>query len=191
MEEVELKIDSVAKRIIKISNEIRVNKSGHNDFIKSNYFEPDTILRALNPLLLKYNLIILFNMTYSKEKEMYEGVLQIADSTNTVADGEQSKITYRFDIPIQELKNAGNAQSAGATQTYCKRYLIMNAFNLADNKVDLDNVKNKLADVVDYKKKLEATKSLEELKKVFASLPQRAKAEMYVTKEKLKAEFAK
>jgi hypothetical protein len=105
---------SVKERIVKIANEIRLAKSGKNEFMKANYFQPDDILKAINPLLQKYSLIAEFNMEFIKEIEMYRGTLVIEDFNS--AGGLRS---YKFDIPMQELKGAGRAQSAGATQTYC------------------------------------------------------------------------
>src|SRR5258708_1498249 len=130
MEENSNKVTSVKERIVLISNEIRVSKDGKNEFTKSGYFQPDDILRALNPLLKTHQLITEFDMSFAKEIEMYRGILRIKDF------GSTDEVSYLFDIPMQELKGAGRAQSAGATQTYCKRYMLMNAFNLADNKAD-------------------------------------------------------
>src|SRR5882724_11179395 len=70
---------SVKQRIVIISNEIRVAKAGKNDFMKAEYFKPDDIMKAINPLLEKYGLITIFNMTFSKEKGMYDGTLIIED----------------------------------------------------------------------------------------------------------------
>lgn len=178
---------TVRERIVKISNEIRIIKAGKNEFTKTGYFQPDDILRAINPLLLKYDLFSVFNMTWNKEKDMYEGSLGIQDVRLN------SFVEYKFDIPMQHLKgNAGEAQNAGATQTYCKRYMFMNAFNLADNKMDPDNHKPAgVAPTIDWEKKLKAAKSLAELQSVFASMPQKVKVELEQKKNILKAEFAK
>lgn len=183
-EEVKINTPSVRERIIRISNEIRVIKSGKNEFTRSGYFQPDDILRAINPLLEKYKLIAIFNMLFSKEKEMYEGFLEIKDF------GTSQSVDYRFDIPMQHLKgNAGEAQNAGATQTYCKRYMFMNAFNLADNKMDPDNNKNIGKPAIDWEKKMMGAKSLNELKSVFSSMPEKVKVELEEKKNILKAEF--
>lgn len=178
----ETQTKSVKERIVLISNEIRIAKTGKNEFVKANYFKPDEILATINPLLSKHNLISIFNMPYSKADEMYKGILVIEDFSTT------ERVEYSFDIPMTELKGTGKAQNAGATQTYCKRYMFMNAFNLADNKADPDA--NKLAQNIDYSAKLKATKSLEELKKAFASLPAIEKGNLFTLKEELKQKYA-
>lgn len=174
---------SVKERIVIISNEIRVAKAGKNDFMKAEYFKPDDIMRALNPLLEKYRLFANFNMAYLKEIEMYNATLTIEDFDDI--EGRN----YVFHIPMQELKGAGAAQSAGATQTYAKRYLLMNVFNLSDDKADLDNPKNKPADKVDYEKKLKAVKSLKELQELWLKIPAIEQKNLQSLKDLLKEKF--
>ena len=174
---------SVRERIVKISNEIRVSKSGRNEFTKSGYFQPDDILKAVNPLLEKYQLIAEFDMKYIKEIEMYRGELLIADFNTD--DGQR---IFTFDIPMQELRSVGKAQMAGATQTYCKRYLYMNAFNLADNKADPDSKTNKPAE--DYEHLLRDCKTAKELQAIWAKLPAKEKGRLFTLKEELKNAYA-
>jgi hypothetical protein len=176
---------SVKERIVKISNEIRIGKDGKNSFQNYEYFKPDDIAKALNPLLERHELLIHFNMPYSKEKGMYEAKLTIVDIKS------DDQVVYLFDIPLTELKGTGMAQNAGATMTYAKRYLQMNVFNLADNSADPDNEKNKPAEKVDYAYKLSGAKTLVELQKIWASVPPREKGELNVFKEELKAKLSK
>jgi len=125
---------TVKQKIVKISNEIRMKKDGNN--ARFHYFKPDDILQEINPLLEKYGLISIFDMRFSKEKEMYEGILCIDDST--VKGINEDAVRYSFDIPMTTVQSASEAQNAGATQTYCKRYMLMNAFNIAENDADPD-----------------------------------------------------
>lgn len=126
---------TVKQRIVKISNEIRLQKDGTK--ARFEYFRPDDIMNAINPLLLKYDLITIFDMGYSKEKEKYEGVLTIEDATET-DETKIQKVSYKFDISEASVMSANASQNDGATQTYCKRYMLMNAFNIADNDADPD-----------------------------------------------------
>lgn len=128
---------SVREKIMLITNKLSIIRDGKNDFQGFKYFKPDDILRSINPLLLKYDLMIKFDMEYSKEIEMYKGLLNIFN--------DNGNILYKLDIPLTSVRGAGEAQNVGATMTYCKRYMIMNAFNIADNSVDPDNENNKPA----------------------------------------------
>jgi len=126
---------NIHEKIVEISNELRIAKDGNNEFKGFRYFKPDDIAQAINPLLKKHNIIILFDLPFNKIKEMYEGKLTIK-STET---GENSgEVIYQFDIPLTSVAAASPAQNAGATLTYCKRYMIMSAFNIADNQADPD-----------------------------------------------------
>lgn len=175
---------SVKERIVIISNELRVSKDGRNDFIKAGYFKPDDIMQAINPLLEKYRLIVEFDMTFSKEIEMYRGELTIEDF-----DDDKGARACHLDIPMQELKGVGMAQSAGATQTYCKRYMFMSAFNISDNKADLDNSKNKPAEKINWEAKLKATKSLKEVQELWIRIPTNDKKGLQGLKDMLKQQF--
>lgn len=174
---------SVKERIVIISNEIRVTKAGKNDFMKAEYFKPDDIMRALNPLLEKYRLFSYFKMVFLKEIEMYSAELTIED-----LDSLDMKVYY-FHIPMQVLKGAGEAQSAGATITYAKRYSFMNVFNISDNKSDLDNPKNKLAEKIDWEPKLKGVKNLKELQELWVKIPANDKKGLEGLKDLLKDEF--
>lgn len=128
---------SVKKRIVKISNLLRVKKEGENKFANYTYFQPDAILANLNPLLEEYDLFIKFQLRIHPQKEnFYVGELTIED-----VDNSDDKEVYYFDIEKAEVKGANPAQNSGATLTYGKRYSLMNAFNIADNDDDFDSNK--------------------------------------------------
>lgn len=130
---------NIYQKIIALSEELRINKEGDNTFKGFRYFRPDDIAREIVPLLKKHELILFFDMPFNKDKGMFEGKLTICES------GEQEttatnpgKVELQFDIPLTTVAGASEAQNAGATMTYCKRYMIMNAFNIAENEADPD-----------------------------------------------------
>lgn len=124
---------TIKQKIVEISNKLRITKEGENPFQKFSYFRPDDVLKALTPLLTEHKLFMSFNLPYNHEKNMYEAQLYFED-----LEDEKQNITYKFDIPLTQVKGASEAQGAGATMTYAKRYSIMNAFSIADNSDDLD-----------------------------------------------------
>lgn len=129
---------SVKKRIVMISNLLRLEKTGKNTFSNYDYFKPDLILQALNPLLEQYNLITIFNLkTHDTKEGYYTALLTIEDTESN------DKVDYNFEIGMAEVKGANKSQNSGATFTYAKRYSLMNAFNIADDSVDFDSKKNK------------------------------------------------
>lgn len=144
---------TVKKRIVQIMNEIRMKKEGKNTFSNYNYFRPDDIFKELNELLLKHGLITIFNLIREDKesekvvvemeknnvktiteilKDKYIAILEIVD-----VETDES-IKYEFHLRNATLSGANDAQNAGATLTYAKRYLLMNAFNIAENDLDPD-----------------------------------------------------
>jgi len=162
---------SVKQRIIKISNELRLKKEGKNNFKEYSYFRPDDINVALNPLFKEYNLIAIFNMRYNHEIDMYACELVISD-----VDNDEDKVVYHFDIPLTQVSGASNAQNAGATMTYAKRYMLMNAFNLADNSIDPDNERNQPIEAGSSNEKLTPNQSAY-IKRTFTKLNIKDEAE--------------
>ena len=130
---------NIYQKIVEISNRIRISKDGANTFANYNYFTPDGIANALNPLMKEYGLICMFSLPY--DNEMYRGTLTIKDieSSGAVETTFGPEVIYKFDMPRTEVRGASAGQNAGATMTYCKRYMLMNAFNIADNASDFDS----------------------------------------------------
>lgn len=127
---------SLKRKILTISNEIRLGKDGKNKFANYSYFTPDSINAELTPLLLKYGVFCHFNL--EKNDKSYIARLEVSN-----ADDNET-IGYSIESPELEIRGANPVQSLGGLQTYLKRYLLMNVFNIADNKDDFDaNEQNK------------------------------------------------
>lgn len=123
---------NLQEKIITIQNELRVTKDGLNRFANYNYFQPDTILNLLNPLLQKHGVFTKFNLHY---KETYYTAELLLVNVEKPTETE----LYVFDILKATVKGANEAQNSGATLTYAKRYSLMNAFNIAENNADFDS----------------------------------------------------
>jgi hypothetical protein len=162
---------SLKARVLLISNEIRVKKDGTNDFSKYDYFTPDGILTILNPLLLKYSVFTQFVLI--KNENTYTGKLYVSDTETG------DSLNYELESPEITIKGANPVQALGGLQTYLKRYLLMNAFNIADNKDDYDSnaqqekkqdIQKKTPVAKFDEKKLTACKTKAELSDYFNSL---------------------
>lgn len=172
---------NIYKKIQKVKKELserELKKSGKNDFSGFSYYELGDFLPSIIELCNKYGLFtkINFERNYSMNK-----VSTNADDTSTEykSDGEiavltiknidkiDEKETYSCDVKELNLKGANSIQNYGGVQTYLRRYLYMNAFDI----VEAD-----MFDAAEFekKKKKKAEKGvldelIEECKKAFAS----------------------
>lgn len=136
---------SLKEKILNISNDLRIKKEGKNTFSKYDYFTPDDILSNLNPLLHTHKVFCHFDLLRNDNE--YKATLTVSDCSS-----EQSLI-YNMETPPLEIRGANPVQAVGGLMTYCKRYLLMNAFNIADNKDDLDAGElNKKVEIAEKKK---------------------------------------
>ena len=99
-----------------------LEKSGYNDHKKYKYFELSDFLPEINEIQEEYNTLTLFSV--DKEK-----------ATLRVVDCDDITQELTFDIPIAELtiQGANTIQNIGGLTTYCRRYLYMIAFEIAEN----------------------------------------------------------
>lgn len=97
-------------------------KSGVNTFSKYEYFELSDFLPHINEIQEEYNTISLFEV--EKEK-----------ATLAIVDCDEPDQKIIFNMPIAELviKGANAIQNIGGLTTYCRRYLYMMAFEIAEN----------------------------------------------------------
>lgn len=99
-----------------------LKKSGHNKFAGYHYFELGDFLPTINALLEKYNLCSHINFT----NEL--ATLTIYNSENT-----DEKIEFTSPMSEANLKGCHSVQNLGAVQTYLRRYLYVNAFEIVES----------------------------------------------------------
>ncbi|MBU0279199.1 ERF family protein [Gemella sp. zg-1178] len=105
--------------------EKELKKSGLNTFQKFKYFELQDFLPRVNEIFESLDLYSHF--------DLYKEVAKL-----TIKDNETDE-KVQFTSPIQKLEGA-KMQDIGATITYAKRYLYMNALEIAEN--DIIDAKN-------------------------------------------------
>lgn len=130
--ELNIEMMSVKERIIRISNELKIEKTGWNTYGEYAYITPEDLENALRPLLLKYRIF-----THLDVRHMENGRNIAVLNISTFENDDDVQI-YTMDVPDITLKAANAAQSVAGLRTYCSRYLKMSAFNVAENSDDLD-----------------------------------------------------
>jgi hypothetical protein len=100
---------------------IEMKKSGKNKFAGYEYFELKDFLPIINDLMLKYQLTS--NISFGNDMAVL-----------TIINNEKPEETANFTSPMStaELKGCHPVQNLGAVQTYLRRYLYMNAFEIVE-----------------------------------------------------------
>lgn len=103
-------------------NKKKLTKSGHNKFSNYKYFELGDFLPIVNELFYQNGLSSYFN-------------LDGAEAILTIVDVENSETSIIFKIPIADatIKGSTPIQALGGQITYLRRYLYINALEIAEN----------------------------------------------------------
>lgn len=101
---------------------MNIKKSGKNKFAGYEYYELGDILPPINELQSKYKTCSFIN--FDNEK-----------ATLTIINTEKTEEKIEFTCPMASisLKGAHDVQNMGALQTYNRRYLYMNCFEIVEN----------------------------------------------------------
>ena len=100
-----------------------IKKTGKNDHTKRSYYELGDFLPAINKLMLQYKLTT--RVCFSDM------------ATLTIIDTDKPESTIEFTSPIAaaKLANCHEVQNMGASQTYIRRYLYTNAFEIVESDI--------------------------------------------------------
>ena len=100
---------------------MKLRKSGKNEYAGYRYFELADILPTINELLVKHNLFS--HVSFTNEL-----------ATLTVVSTEDgSSVTFSSPMSTANLKGCHDVQNLGAVQTYIRRYLYTNAFEIVES----------------------------------------------------------
>lgn len=104
-----------------------LKKSGQNKFVGYSYFEQSDFLPAIKELMLKHKTTSI--ITFSKE---------IANLRLINTENPQEFIDFPAPMAETVLKGAHPIQNLGAVETYQRRYLYINVFDIVEDDM-LDN----------------------------------------------------
>lgn len=120
------KIQAVKKEL----SERELKKSGENKFSGFKYYELGDFLPSIIELCAKYGLFT--QITFTEDK----GILNIVDcNAEVIQEGSPNEyriVQYESPLKELELKGANAIQALGGAETYLRRYLYMNAFDIVE-----------------------------------------------------------
>jgi hypothetical protein len=97
-----------------------LKKSGYNAHLKFYYFELGDFLPTLTSLMLDNGVGFHFTVNGSAALTLVKG---------------DERLVYEMPVPQISVQSMKDIQTLGAINTYCKRYLFTNAFNISDGDV--------------------------------------------------------
>lgn len=122
-----------AREIIKDND---IEKDGHNDYSNYDYFTPSIVSAIITPPCKELGIITLFSLL--KDEYGLFGRLVIQD-----IEDEKENLIFEMRTEMPTLKASNASQMMGGCDTYTRRYLSMNAFDINDNKADPDSQDNR------------------------------------------------
>jgi len=122
--------------------EKKIVKNGTNTYSKYDYFTPEIIDDLVHKASIKYRIFTEFSLV--RNDLGLEGVLTI-----TNIDNPDDMLVYKLATDVPQITATNITQQYGGAQTYTKRYILMNAFNISDNSADFDTTENTVKKDVD------------------------------------------
>lgn len=163
---------SILKKLFEAKKEIgAITKDAKNPFFKSNYFDINSLLREIEPILEKNELILLQPIEDGKVKTIIFSIDE---------DGSKDNVFSEMQLP-----NIQDPQKLGSAITYYRRYTLQSLLGLQSE----DDDGNKASRSINFKKpsdKLKECKTLTELQNVYLSLTRTEQTAMTSLKDELK-----
>lgn len=105
----------------------KLKKTGLNKFAGYSYYELGDFMPSINEICKELNLFTQINFSPDF-------------ATLTIIDIEkpESKLEYKSEMVKANLKGCNEIQALGGVQTYQRRYLYMNAFEISENDYYID-----------------------------------------------------
>ncbi len=113
--------EKLAKARVMFQSE-NIKKSGQNKFAGYSYFELSDILPICNKICEEIKAVVVVSFTDTI------ATLDFVDAEKT-----EDKITFTSPMSKATLKGCHEVQNLGAVETYIKRYLYQNCFEIAEN----------------------------------------------------------
>lgn len=187
---------NIYKKIQKVKKELserELKKSGENSFSKFKYYELGDFMPSIIELCDKYGLFTKITFEDDIGSKTYEENGKYI--TEDTLRKEKAKLLilnvnnpdeieeYSCDVKDLDLKGANSIQNYGGVQTYLRRYLYMNAFDIVEADIfdsqDFEKKKRKKIEKNDF------TELLGLCKRVFTKVDNEKKKEVVAIMKKL------
>jgi hypothetical protein len=115
--------------------EKETKKEGYNSYSKYGYFTPEQISSITSNAASEFGLLHTYSLTHNELG--YSATLKVIN-----IDNPEEVINFELSTEIPELKATNVTQQMGGAVTYSNRYLLMAAYDIAENSLDFDDKDN-------------------------------------------------
>lgn len=116
-------------------NDKKIKKSGKNSYSGYEYFELKDFLPIVNQLFEENKISSIFNLNSES------ATLEIINTENV-----EDKITFSIPVADASIKGSSPVQALGGQITYLRRYLYINALEIAENDIQNKETPNNIAE---------------------------------------------
>ena len=120
---------------------MQLSKDGKNAFAQYDYFTPELVQKMVDKGIEGLDIFVKFGICRDEDS------MPVCTLTIMNADGKGPEVNFGYITEVPDVKATNAAQRYGALQTYAKRYMLMNAFNITDNTLDFDAQTDKRKDM--------------------------------------------
>jgi len=176
---------TLTEKLAGIQRELNAPKGQHNKFGGYNYRSCEDILQAVKPLLDGLSLVISDDIKVIGERVYVQ-------ATATITDGENSLSTTAFAREALTKKGMDESQITGSASSYARKYALNGLLLIDDNKDadSRDNTKAHEERLETARESLEGCESMDDLKRVWASLGAAEKKQLAKVKDSVKAKVS-
>ena len=170
---------SIYKKLFEAKKEIgAITKDAKNPFFKSNYFDVNSLLREVEPILQKHGLLLLQPIIDGRVRT------EIRDADKDGSTNES------FVFSEMQLPNIQDPQKLGSAITYYRRYTLQSLLGLQAEDDDA-NLATKYVNkpIKKPSEKLKECKTLAKLQTVYTSLSRTEQTAMASLKDELKTKL--
>jgi len=152
---------------------MKLKKSGRNDYSKYDYYELSDLLPAINKLCEKYELTTRLNIIQDNQEKAVLTLFNALDPTEKIdfiAPTAEAYIGAKWKDG-QQIGGADPIQNLGGKITYMRRYMLVTAFEVVESD-SVDSINKEMTDQIADSdiERIKQAKTVGELEKLYKQL---------------------
>lgn len=135
---------SIYQKLLEVQKEIKgIKKDATNPFFKSKYFDINSLLAEVKPILNKHDLVLLQPLTHIDGKLAIRTTIVSKDKQTKPTPDSQDQISSEIISNVCPIPDLGDPQKQGSAITYFRRYALQSLLALEAEDDDGNTATNK------------------------------------------------